>query len=135
MDREHSAVRWWRVIALAGGFLIALGASAFYIDVAMHFRFDFIQHHYEEFGMSILIGVILTFIGCIGWARFCRRQRRAMMAGCVFIAPFAALLAGSPIDGTNIHGPSAITMALTIPATVLAVVLLVMAAFGSREAA
>lgn len=41
---------------------------------------------------------------------------------------------GSPIGGTNIHGPSAITMMLTIPATILAVILLIMAAFGSREA-
>jgi hypothetical protein len=57
-----------------------------------------------------------------------------MMAALVFIAPLAALLVGSPIGGTNIHGPSAITMMLTIPATILAVILLIMAAFGSREA-
>ncbi len=57
-----------------------------------------------------------------------------MMAALVFIAPSAALLLGSPIGGTNIHGPSAISMMLTIPATVLAVILLIMAAFGSHEA-
>ena len=127
-------MRPWRLIALAGVFLIALGTTAFYIDVASHFGFDFIEHHYEELGISILIGVVFAFTGCIGWARFCSKQHRAMMAAFVFIAPFAALLLGSPIGGTNIHGPSAITMMLTIPATVLAVVLLIMAAFGPREA-
>ncbi len=57
-----------------------------------------------------------------------------MMAALVFIAPFAALILGSPIAGTNLHGPSAISVMLTIPATVLAVILLIMATFGSREA-
>lgn len=37
-----------------GAILIGLGVSAFYIDVAAHFRFDFIEQHYEAFGMSIL---------------------------------------------------------------------------------
>jgi len=57
-----------------------------------------------------------------------------MMAVAVFIAPFVGLLLGSPIGGMNIHGPSAITMMLTLPATVLAVILLIMAGFGSHQA-
>ena len=126
-------MRWGRLLACAGTFLIASGGAAFYIDAAARFRFDFIEYRYDEFGISILIGVIFAFIGCIGWAKFCSKQRRAMMAGIVFIAPFAALLVGSPIGGTNIHGPAAITMMLIIPATILAVVLLIMAAFSSRE--
>jgi hypothetical protein len=133
MDQKHSAIRPWRLAALVGVFLITLGTAAFYIDVAAHFRFDFIEHHYGEFGICILSGVILCFIGCIGWARLCSKQYRAMMAALVFIAPIAALLVGSPIGGTNIHGPSAITMMLIIPATILAVILLIMAAFGTRD--
>ncbi len=127
-------MRPWRLTAFAGVFLVALGTAAFYIDVAAHFRFDFIEHHYDEFGICILGGVVFAFIGCLGWARLCSKQHRAMMAALVFIAPSAALLLGSPIGGTNIHGPSAISMMLTIPATVLAVILLIMAAFGSHEA-
>jgi hypothetical protein len=114
-----------------------LGTAAFYTDytdVAVRFRFDFIEHHYDEFGMSILIGVVCCFAGCIGWARLCNRRHRAMMAVAVFIAPFVGLLLGSPIGGMNIHGPSAITMMLTLPATVLAVILLIMAGFGSHQA-
>jgi len=40
----------------------------------------------------------------------------------------------SPIGGMNIHGPSAITMMLIIPSTLLAFVLLIMAALGPQEA-
>jgi multisubunit Na+/H+ antiporter MnhG subunit len=134
MDRQHLATHPWRVITLAGAVLVLLGTVAFYIDVAARFRFDFIEHHYDEFGMSILIGVVCCFAGCIGWARLCNRQHRAMMAAAVFVAPIVGLLLGSPIGGMNIHGPSAITTMLTLPATVLAVILLIMAAFGSHEA-
>jgi hypothetical protein len=121
-------------MALSGAFLIALGVSAFYIDVAVNFRYDFIEHHYDAFGMSILVGVVCAFVGCIGWAKLCIKQRRSLMAGLVFTAPWAGLLLGSPIGGINIHGPSAITMMLIIPSTLLAVVLLIMAALGPQEA-
>jgi hypothetical protein len=33
-------------------FVIALGTTVFYIDVASHFRFDFIEHHYDAFGRA-----------------------------------------------------------------------------------
>jgi len=135
MNHGHAATRRWKLIALAGAFLITLGTSAFYIDIAANFQFDFIEHHDDDFGISILIGVIFAFIGCIGWAKSSNKRRRAKMAGFVFIAPFAALLAGSPIGGANIHGPAAIVMMLTIPATVLAFVLLFMAALTPRKAA
>ena len=127
-------MRQWRFITLAGALLVSLGTAAFYVDDAAHFGFDFIEHHYDEFGIGILIGVVFSFAGCIGWARLCSSQHRAKMATIVFIAPFMGLMLGSPIGGMNIHGPSAITMMLTIPATVLAVILSIMAAFGPHEA-
>jgi drug/metabolite transporter (DMT)-like permease len=133
MDRQSSAVRLWKLVALAGVFLIALGTAAFYVDVAAHFRFDCIERNYDAFGMSILVGIGVAFVGFIGWARLCDRQGRGVMAALVFAAPFAALLLGSPIGGTNIHGPSAISMMLTIPATILAVILLIMGRFSSRK--
>jgi len=132
MSPGISAAQWWRPIALSGAFLIVLGVSAFYIDVAVSFRYEFIEDHYAEFGMSILIGVVFSFVGCIGWAYLCSKQRRSLMAGLVFLAPWAALLIGSPIGGMNIHGPSAITMMLIIPSTLLAAVLLILAAFVSQ---
>jgi len=134
MNPEVSAPRWWRLIALSAAFLIALGVSAFYIDVAVNFRYDFIEHHYDAFGMSILVGIVFVFVGCIGWATHCSKPRRSRMAGIVFVAPWAALVVGSPIGGMNIHGPSAISMMLIIPSTLLAVVLLIMAALSRQEA-
>lgn len=126
--------QWWRLATLSGTVLIALGVSAFYIDVAAAFRFSFIEHYYEAFGVCILVGTVVVFVGCVAWALFCDRKRRARMAGLVFITPLLALLVGSPIGGTSIHGPSAITMMLTIPSTLLAVVLLIMAARAPQQA-
>ncbi|HSY35778.1 MAG TPA: hypothetical protein VK814_08520 [Acidobacteriaceae bacterium] len=133
MDRQSWAVRFWQLVALAGVFLVALGTAAFYVDVAAHFRLDFIEHNYDVFGMSILVGVGVAFVGFIGWARLSDRQGRGVMAASVFAAPFAALLLGSPIDGINVHGPSAISMMLTIPATILAVIVLNMGRFNSPK--
>jgi hypothetical protein len=129
----RSTSRWWRLTAFLGLTLIAVGVFAFYLDVAVHFRYEFIEDHYDAFGTSILIGVVFAFIGCIGWARLCGKHRRSLIAGLVFIGPWAALLIGSPIGGMNIHGPAAIAMMLTIPSTVLAVILLIMAALSSGK--
>src|ERR1700721_4448320 len=112
MDPQSSAARPWRLTALAGVFVIALGTTVFYIDVASHFRFDFIEHHYDAFGTGILVGVVCAFTGFIGWARWCSRQHRAMMAALVFIAPLAALLVGSPTGGPNVHRPRATQLQL-----------------------
>jgi hypothetical protein len=76
---------------------------------------------------------MLLVVGCIGWAKLCTKQRRSLMAGLVFIAPWAGLLIGSPIGGMNIHGPSAITIMLIIPSTLLAFVFLIMAALGQMS--
>jgi hypothetical protein len=115
-----------------GAVFIVVGVSAFYIDVAARFRFDFIEQNYGTFGASILSGVVLAFIGCIGWAKSGDKKTRVLMAGAVFIAPWMLLLAGSPIDGVNVHGPSMISAMLVLPATVLALTLLIMAAVTQK---
>jgi hypothetical protein len=53
------------------------------------------------------------------------------MAGLVFSSPWVGLLLGHPIAGDNIHGPGALVMVLIIPASVLALVLLIMAGLSS----
>jgi hypothetical protein len=60
--------------ALSGLTLIAVGVFAFYLDVAVRFRYEFIEDHYDAFGTSILIGVVFAFIGCISWARLCGKH-------------------------------------------------------------
>jgi hypothetical protein len=49
------------------------------------------------------------------------------MAWTVFLAPWAILLLGYPIEGVNIHGYSAFAIMLIFPATLLSVVLGIMA--------
>jgi hypothetical protein len=132
MISTRCANRWWQLTTLLGFVLIVVGDSAFYIDVAARFRFDFIEQNYETFGLSILSGVVLAFIGCIGWAKSGGKKARALMAGSVFITPWMLLLGGSPIDGFNVHGPSMISAMLVLPATVLAATLLVMAAVTQK---
>jgi hypothetical protein len=121
-------------MAFSGASLVALGVVAGYVDIASKFDLAFIDDYYDFFALIALIGLVLVFVGCIGWARFCDKQHRALMALSVFTAPWAALLLGYPIAGTNIHGPAAPVMMLIVPATILAVVLLIMNAFSSRKA-
>lgn len=104
-----------------------------YFDDVTRSAFEFISHYFDIFGLMVLIGVLLAFIGCIGWAKYLRKQRRALIAVVVFGLPWAALLFGYPIAGTNIHGPGAPVMLLIIPATILAVVLLIVAALKPGE--
>lgn len=122
----------WRSVTLLGACLILMGLTAFYLDVAVDFKSEVIQHHYDGFGSCILLGVLAAFVGCIAWARSSSRKHKTIMAASVFVAPLLALLIGSPVDGINVHGPSAITIMLMLPASVLAVVLVIMAAFGSK---
>ncbi len=112
--------------------LIAVGLAAFYLDVAVDFRFEFIEQHYEAFGVCILLGVVATYIGCIAWARTCDRRGRAVMAVTVLSTPLVALLIGSCVDGLNMHGPSGITAMLIPAASVLALILFIMAAVENK---
>lgn len=84
------------------------------------------------FGVCILLGTVIVSVGCIGWAKLKNSKVRATMAASVFAAPLLALLIGGPVDGINIHGPSAITMMLLLPFSALAFILLIMAAVGRR---
>ena len=71
-----SAMWWWRLAALLGAVLIVVGIVPFYIDLAAHGSFNFIQDHDATFGWIGITGTILAFTGCIGWTRFIRMQRR-----------------------------------------------------------
>lgn len=110
-----------------------VGVGAGYFDVVTRFNFEFISHYFGIFLLMVLIGVLLAFVGCIGWASYLGKEYRILMAVVVFILPWGVLLLGRPIGGTNIHGPAVLAMLLIIPATILAVVLLIMAALKPRE--
>ena len=124
-----TAIKWkavWKVTASVGVALVVTGAAAEYVDVATHFKFEFISDDYEFFGLALLVGVFLSFAGLIGWARHLDRPARVKAAGAVFAFPWVAVLLGYPIDGINVHGAAPIVLMLVIPATILSVVLLLM---------
>jgi hypothetical protein len=123
------ALLLWKVGSIFGVSLIAIGVAAGYVDVATHFRFQFLSDDSGTFILAILVGLLLVFVGLIGWAKHLKPGTRARRAGIVFAAPWIALLVGYPIAGNNIHGPGAILLVMIIPATILAVVLLIMANF------
>lgn len=125
-------LRRWRLVTLLGAILTTFGVAAFYVDVAAHFKFDVIEQHYTVFGVCILLGTVIVFVGCIGWAKLRNSKIRAIMAAAVFVTPLFALLIGAPVDGINMHGPSAITMMLVLPYSALALILLIMAAVGRQ---
>ena len=133
MTPTFSAMWWSRLTALLGAVLLLVGIVPFYIDLAVHVGFDFIQDHYATFGWIGIAGTILAFAGCIGWARFCDRSCRIKMATVVFSVPWAGLIIGSLIDGVNVHGTAALTMALFVPSIPLAAILLIMAAVGQNK--
>jgi len=76
----------------------------------------------------MFIGVTLTFLGLVAWARLITRAARVRMAGTVFASPWIIGLLGYPFAGANTHGPAALVLLLIPPAAPLSVVLLVMAA-------
>jgi hypothetical protein len=134
MHSQPVAHRLWKAIAIAGTCLLAVGIGAGYLDDLTHYEFEFISNHYDDIiGPIGFIGLLLAFVGCIGWATYLGRQNRRRMALTVFIAPWAILLLGYPISGINIHGYSALVMLLIFPATLLGIVLGIMAVRKPRE--
>jgi peptidoglycan/LPS O-acetylase OafA/YrhL len=133
MNSQPAAYRFWKAMTLIGTFLIAVGGVASYFDVASHFTFDFITKYYEVFAWIALIGVLMAFIGCIGWAKHLGKERRALTAVTVFCIPWTILLIGYPLVGTNIHGPAVFAMMQIIPTIILSVVLLFMAGLKPTE--
>ena len=114
----------WKTTSILGMSFIAIAIAAGYVDVATRFEFDFISRDFGAFILATLVGIVLAFVGLIGWAKRLNRGARCRTAGLVFAAPWIARLLGYPIAGNNIHGPAALLLLLVIPATILALVLL-----------
>jgi hypothetical protein len=118
----------WKFGAVFGIALTAIGLGAGYFDEATHFKFSFLSDHFEIFLGALLLGVLSSFVFTVGWARRFSKGSQARAAGIVFISPWIAGLLTYPVEGFNIHGPSALLWFLVMPAaSILAFVLKVMA--------
>jgi hypothetical protein len=128
MSPPSTAGRIWRAVAFIGASLLAVGIGAGYFDAVSRFQHEFISDSYEDvFGPMALAGLLIAIVGCIGWARHRERKNVRRMAWTVFLAPWAILLLGYPIEGVNIHGYSAFAIMLIFHATLLSFVLGIMA--------
>lgn len=128
MQSQSVTHKLWKAVAITGTCLLAVGIGAGYLDDLTNYKFEFIGDHYDDvIGPMGFIGLLLAFVGCIGWATHLGRRNRRRMALTVFILPWAVLLLGYPISGINVHGYSALVMLLIFPATLLSIVLGIMA--------
>ena|SRR5216683_1105228 len=125
----------WKVTALSGIGLIAIGIGAAYLCDTTRLDFEFISDHFDVFALGILVGVVLSVIGLIGWAKQLERQRRALMAVLVFLSPWLAMLLAYPIAGANMHGGAGLVGVLIIPASVLALILFFMTVAAPKAGA
>jgi predicted MFS family arabinose efflux permease len=132
MNSEADSFRRWRVVALVGASLVAVGVGAYFTELS-RFNFEFIDDYFDFISLIALVGGLGAFIGCIGWAKHLGRSGRASMGSVVFVVPWIFLLLGYLIDGLNVHGSAAAVLLLMISAAILAIVLWIMAATSRNE--
>jgi hypothetical protein len=133
MESSSANYRWWRLAALAGALFLVLPPVLEWVDSATHFRFESIDDHFDEIGLLIPLGIVLCFVGCIGWAKRLERTGRASLAFGVFVACCAEVLLGYLIDGMNVHGSAGLIVISLLPMPILIIVLWIMAARKPRE--
>ncbi len=124
------SLKYWRATALFGIFLIATGTASYFFDLISD-RFG--SSLIDILGMGAVIGIPIAFIGLIGWAKQLGKKARSRMAAAVFFTSWLLLIPGYLIDNMNIHGSAGPVMGLIFLSTILAVVLLIMAAATSQK--
>lgn len=124
MDTQSRWSSIWKACAIVGICLTAIGISSTY--------FNLIDPLWREF-VILWLGLLLAFVGLIGWASFLKRGARVRAAGLVFMSPWAACLIVERAAFFDKPAPLDSSIAqnwfLLPVASVLALVLLVMACF------
>ena len=115
--------------------IVVWAASAYIYDLS-RVGADIIDNYFDYFNYVFiigLVGVVGSFVGCIGCAKHLDRSGRARIGWVVFAAPWILLAPGMLTGRINVHG-SMMTLIFLVPlATVLAVVLWIMAARGPKH--
>jgi hypothetical protein len=121
----------WRNTGLFGVLLITLGTAYFFFDEATNdwYGTDILT----VFAIIGMLGVLLAFIGLIGWAKRLGKTRRRHLAAMVFFAPWIAAFFGYLVDGLNMHGSAGLVFAILFLAISLTVILLIMAAISEQN--
>lgn len=108
--------RAWSRIAIAGLVLTVAPLIYFFLDGV--FSLDWGGLDYVPY--AIPLGIVLMFVGCIGWARYLSRGWRLCIAVALVALPLLILAVDS-----NMHGGGAAAGLIGIPAVILAVIVLV----------
>ena len=133
MESSSANYRWWRLAAILGALFLVLPPVFEWVDVASHFRFEFIDDYFDAIGLLIPVGIVLCFVGCIGWAKHMDRTGRVSLAFGVFAACCAEVLLGYLVDGMNVHGSAGLIVISLLPMPILIAVLWIMAARKPKE--
>ena len=123
----------WRATSILGICLIVIAIAVGYVDVATHFKFEFLSHDFDILLIAALIGVVASFVGLIAWARRLEPKARVRMAVLVFVSPWSAGLAGYALPGNDVHGPGILVPLLILPASILALALLLIGRLTNSE--
>jgi hypothetical protein len=88
---KGGSYRVWRGLAISG-FVLTVGPVIYGFFDAV-FSLDSIN--FENLLFAILVGIVLMYIGCIGWARYLNGGWRFFMA-LVLVAPGLLIFAADP---------------------------------------
>ena len=129
MQNSANKAQIWRAAIIVGVGLIVLGMGAGYVDEATDSEFHFISRNVGYFLLAVVLGVALSFVAIIGWAKQFVPKTQLRTAGVVFVAPLVAALVGYRIDGLSIHSTSGLLLLIILVALLLALVLVMMAGY------
>jgi hypothetical protein len=101
------------------------------VDLSSHFRFS-VGDYIEDTLVLIPVGLLLCFIGSIGWAIRVTKSQAASVGSGAFAYACGVILIGYVVDGMNIHGSGGLAMLLSLPMFLLALILWALAMFKRR---
>ena len=124
---ERAAYTWSlvkslpKVVTTLGLICVVIGVGWGFVDVATHFEYSFLSRNAELFILTLLIGIVLSFVGTIWWARRLARRRRLGLAGALLLGSLAIFAV--PV---NVHGPTMFLVPVVFAVWILALILALM---------
>lgn len=105
-------------------------------DYAARGGLDFVDEHFGVFVIAALAGMILCFVGLIGWGSSSTPSVCAGIGAAALIAPVAVSGLGALVGGTNVHGPFYLIFLPMLAISFSGLILLLIAAFrrGAKSA-
>ena len=93
-----------KIITLVGLVCIVVGIGWGFVDDATHFRFAFLSDRSDLFISTLLVGILLSFVGTVAWARGFENSKQLRLAGVMFVLGLASF----PVAATDVHGTTAL---------------------------